>query len=72
MRILARFEGSAASFCAFVFGNGQGLLLLVHLYRAFFRQGRTIRKAQAKSVAMAGTERGKGRVDRPCGAANLP
>ena len=31
MRILARFEGSAAPFYAFVFGNGQGLLLLVHL-----------------------------------------
>ena len=30
MRILVRFEGSAAPFCAFVFGNGQGLLLLVH------------------------------------------
>lgn len=56
MRILARFEGSAAPFYAFVFGNGQGLLLLVHSYRAFFRQGRTIGKIRVRSVVIAGVE----------------
>ena len=73
MRILARFKGGAAPFFTrSVFGSGQVFLLLVHLRHAFFWQRRTMRKAQAKSVAMAATERGKGRVDRPCGAANLP
>lgn len=56
MRILARFEGARRPFAHSVFGNGQGLLLLVHSYRAFFRQGRMIGKIRARLVVIAGVE----------------
>lgn len=40
MRILVRFEGSAAPFCAFGFGNGQGFLLFVRSFIKDVRYGK--------------------------------